>query len=108
MVRRDRLRPVAVGGVQGRDSVPALLEPGELVLPKPITEFMRRAFTEGPSEGGAFQEGGLVGARAGALTIGELTIENVSDVRYIDILLDRLNERVLFGGGRLIASEVAP
>ncbi len=47
--------------------------------------------------------GALAGAEIGQLVIN---IENVSDRRYIDILIDNLNEAVLNRGQRLVATEV--
>lgn len=89
------------GGTPGRDSVPALLEPGELVLPRPVTNFLRGAFSGG-TRSGAMQEGGVAG---GGAAINIERIENVSDFRYVDILIERLNDLVENHGRRLVASE---
>lgn len=91
------------GGIPGRDSVPALLEPGELVVP-------RKNFND------------VVGAAAGtgenrdAEIIDQLTQMNeklkqpsqtiiqgdiLSDESYIDRLIDKISNRLEFGNAKL-------
>jgi len=97
---------LVTGGVSGRDSVPALLEPGELVLPRPVTNFLRGAFSEGGRQGPFFQEGGIVEGGVQPL-IGTLMVDSLSDHEYIDRLADRLTEAVRTRGVTLAASEVS-
>lgn len=57
------------GGTQGRDSVAALLTPGEFVLTVEETRQIRKALSRAGGSGGGFQGGGLVPAGGGAASI---------------------------------------
>lgn len=95
---------VVTGGVPGHDSVPALLEPGELVLPRRVTEHIR-GLLSGQTGAGAMQAGGVAGLD-GPAQIGPIFIDSLSDYQYIDRLVERLNEAVMLRGLRLVATEV--
>ena len=93
------------GGVPGRDSVPALLEPGELVIPRGLTDFLRASLGEA-REGLEFQAGGVAGGGGGMIVQGDLVIGEVSDRRQADRLLDQINDLVRTGGRELIATRL--
>jgi len=66
------------GGVQGQDSVPALLMPGEYVMNVNQVEAMRQMFSnmDGVNSSGRFANGGTVGA---APSLGGVNITIKSD-----------------------------
>lgn len=82
--RQGKAEYLAQGGPKGTDTVPTWLTPGEYVIDKPMTDFIRRtgAVTAdlirsiqigSPTPEPAFANGGLVGATGGASTV-ELNI----------------------------------
>lgn len=95
---------LATGGIPGVDSIPFLLQEGELVTPtKNFEEVVgsvaatRMAREQGlvPGEGG--------GGNSLSITInGDVLADDV----YIDRLVEKISDRVEFGNARLLASEV--
>jgi len=95
---------IVEGGTPGKDSVMGLMKPKEMVLPPAISNFIVDAVDQARG-GGRAAPGGIAGNGNGVnINIG--TIENISDVRYIDLLVEKISDRVQFGGARLISSEV--
>lgn len=96
------------GGVAGQDSVPAMLTPGELVLPKPVADFFKSTSKAG-SSGPGFQGGGFV-APAGPLlprvSINIERIDVVSSIEAAQSIATELNNLIESRGGRLVSSEV--
>ncbi len=86
------------GGTPGTDSVPALLTPGEIVLPEPVANFLT-----GESAGG---RGRSMMASSGQVTVNVGRLELFGDRRYIQLVAEKLNELTQRGGGRLLASRV--
>lgn len=94
---------LVTGGVQGKDSVPFLLEPGELVVPK-------RNFEEVVS-GVSSQRGGgnddlvsLLQSIDGKLSQPSQTIiqgDVLAETSFIDVLIEKINDRIRFGNARL-------
>ena len=76
------------GGVRGRDSVPALLMPGEYVMNTDQVDAMRSMFSnmDGVNSTGRFANGGTVGGRGGGVTINVSTAVPLSKAeltRYV-------------------------
>ncbi len=63
LVRRMAGGGFVSGGIPGRDSVPALLTPGEYVIPAPVVQDIQRG--RPPSRRGQFNDGGYVDRRGG-------------------------------------------
>ena len=95
--KQNRAEYFAQGGPKGTDTVPAWLTPGEYVIDKPMTDFIRRtgAVTAdlirsiqagSPTPEPSFASGGLVGAAGGGNTV-ELNIlpgAIVINTKYLD------------------------
>ena len=76
------------GGVRGRDSVPALLMPGEYVMNTNQVDAMRSMFSnmDGVNNTGRFANGGTVGTAGGGLTVNISTAVPLSKAeltRYV-------------------------
>jgi len=76
------------GGVRGRDSVPALLMPGEYVMNTDQVDAMRSMFSnmDGVNSTGRFANGGTVGGRGGGVTVNVSTAVPLSKAeltRYV-------------------------
>lgn len=72
------------GGVKGKDSVPGLLMPGEVVLPVDTVNALRGVFGRG-SSGPKFEDGGTVFGRRGLVmdALVPLVREEVRDMTYV-------------------------
>ena len=93
--------PMLPGASPGRDSVAAMLTPGELVVPTPFAQEFGRAQ--------GFQDGGVVGggeAAPGGVMQFTQTFIGVDPALMVDIL-EAASEAVERFGARLVASEVA-
>ncbi len=94
--------PMLPGANANQDSVMAMLQPGELVIPRPFAEEVRRAQ--------GFQEGGVVGGEPGEAPTGGGVVNVAilpSDPSVLGPLLDAMSEAVERFGFRMVASEVA-
>jgi len=71
--------------------VPAILHKGELVIPKPITDWIKQAVRTGKS-GGSYQAGGLVGGRG---TAGSVVFERGAVMIRVQNLNTKADEETL-------------
>jgi len=95
--------PMLPGANRERDSILAMLIPGELVVPTPFAQEFGRAQ--------GFQDGGVVGGEAAAPPAGgamqvALNFIGVDPAQMVEIA-DALSESVERFGARLVSSEVA-
>lgn len=94
--------PMLPGASPGRDSVMAMLTPGELVIPTPFAQEFGRAQ--------GFQDGGVVGGGEAAPAGGAMqVVQNfigIDPAQLVDVA-DALSEAVERFGARLVSSEVA-
>ena len=67
---------LVTGGVPGRDSVRALLQPGEFVLPKPTVDAIRQG--QPPATPGRYATGGMVTPSAGTQIVFAPRIETIA------------------------------
>lgn len=95
--------PMLPGANANQDSVMAMLQPGELIVPTPFAQEFGRAQ--------GFQEGGVVGGDPGAAPAGGImqvvqTFVGVDPAQMVEVA-DALSEAVERFGVRLVSSEVA-
>lgn len=96
---------LAMGGIPGVDSIPFLLQQGELVTPtKNYEEVVSSVAATRMAE-----ERGLIGQGGQGQASGNTYIFNgdvLADDVFIDRLVEKISDRVEFGNARLLASEV--
>ena len=95
--------PLLPGASPNRDSVHALLEPGELIVPKPLAKEFYELFSRG---GTRLQAGGVAGGGAGGEMSVNINIENPLSRSFIEDLLKEINALVERYGFKLTASNV--
>jgi len=110
-VQRGGFVPLLPGADASRDSVAALLQPGELIIPKPFAEEFSDVLGRRGRDG-RFQRGGLVrandGGAAGARAEGNIVFQVFPvDPAVMGPLLNAINQAVERFGMRAVASEVA-
>lgn len=95
---------LATGGVPGVDSIPFLLQQGELVTPtKNYEEVVSSvAATRLAEERGLVGEGPAASGGNTYIFNGDVLADDV----FIDRLVEKISDRVEFGNARLLASEV--
>lgn len=95
------------GGMVGRDSVPFLLEPGELVVPRKNFEEVVGAVRSDRGVGGmdevvselrSLRTDLLASPRNSFVINGDLMADNT----FVDFLIRRINERLEFGNAQLV------
>lgn len=95
---------IVTGGVPGIDSVPALLTPGELVVPEKNFDQVVGA-VRGENKGGGDMNSALLQEISGKLdNVGNTTTINgdvLSDEVFIDRLVDKINDAIEFRNLRL-------
>lgn len=92
---------IVTGGVPGKDSVPFLLEPGELVVPKKNFDEVVTAVAQDRGATGLGESGS-----------GNVTHQYVfngdfmADTSFMDMFIQKFNERLEFGNARILAQGV--
>lgn len=98
---------VVTGGIPGVDSVPAMLTPGELVVPKQnFNEVVGsvQASRDGGGMGEVVAELQALRGEIGAVRPNMVTINGdvMSDDSFVDRLIQKISDRLEFGNARLV------
>lgn len=96
-----------IPGLTGRDKVPFLLEPGELVVPKRNFNDVvgtLQGDNQGAPQVGSPEMVSLLQSIDSKLTQPSQTIiqgDILADDNFVDVLIDKINDRLRYGNGRL-------
>lgn len=97
------------GGIPGKDSVPILAQPGELIVPAALTpsflDVVRGGVPGAPGGGSGDSQLAVLQSIDSKLSQPHQTIiqgDIMADTTFIDMLVSKINERLQFGNAQLV------